>query len=140
MNGYSDFEDKVAYNLVKELQSMNVKVILLEHAAHLDHRDRQPQIHDIFKTLADNTGIVLAPVGSLIWSMKEINPSTDFHRWDKSHPNQKGSYIAALMIYTLITGNNSKAPPFYYDYTYKGMNAENELFLRKAVHNFFSST
>jgi len=60
------------------------------------------RIQDGYKTIADELGAKIAPVGKA-WKLAiELNPNLDLWHQDKYHANKEGSYLASCIIYTTI--------------------------------------
>lgn len=78
-------------------------------------KERHPaQIEDLSKAYVEAgkmTGATVAPVG-LAWArVREERPDLVLFQNDGSHPSASGSYLAACVIYSQITGRTAEGAP-----------------------------
>jgi hypothetical protein len=80
-----------------------------------------------YKMVADSLGDWIAPVGEA-WRLAINNTGMVLHSDDFSHPNLKGSYLAACVFYNVIFGKSSAGNPFL-----AGLPADTALMLQQAA-------
>jgi hypothetical protein len=72
----------------------------------------QDSITRSYKVIADSLNDWIAPVGEA-WRFVIQNYGMVLHSGDASHPNFKGSYLAACVFYDIIFGKRSYGLPYY---------------------------
>ena len=77
-----------------------------------DFDQMQDSITDAYKGIADSLDDWIAPVGEA-WRWVIENHQVVLHSGDNSHPNIKGSYLAACVFYDVIFGKRSLGLSFY---------------------------
>src|SRR5205823_4693251 len=66
---------------------------------------------DAYDTIGSELRVTVAPVG-LAWGATEPRlPTLDLYIDDGSHPAPAGSYLAALVIYSTLTGRSPSGAP-----------------------------
>ncbi|MGK0240919.1 MAG: hypothetical protein ACI92G_004410, partial [Candidatus Pelagisphaera sp.] len=66
--------------------------------------ETQNQLKESYEAVAKRTGATVAPVG-LAWKLaRERIPGISLYAADGSHPSRIGSYLAACVIYSTLTG------------------------------------
>lgn len=125
-------------NLVSALKDMGLEVYLLVQPVVQDgSRERQRYFDEKHRALARETGITLIPQGTAVWDiLSEVDPGYHFFAHDRGHASKKSAYLGACMIVNLITGERVVPPPEDYDFTYSGMTAQEERFLREAAEKY----
>jgi len=71
----------------------------------------QKQLADAYLTIGQELEVKVAPVG-LAWAETRRRLRTlDLHIWDSSHPTMAGSYLAACVIFSTLTGRSPIGAP-----------------------------
>jgi hypothetical protein len=71
----------------------------------------QTQLADAFDTIGSELRVTVAPVG-LAWRETARRLRTlELHIFDGNHPAPAGSYLAALVVYSTLTGRNPSGAP-----------------------------
>jgi hypothetical protein len=71
----------------------------------------QKQIADAYLSIGRELDVKVSPVG-LAWEEARRRLRTiDLHIWDGSHPTAAGSYLAACLIYSTLTGRSPLGAP-----------------------------
>ena len=71
----------------------------------------QAQLADAFDTIGNELRVTVAPVG-LAWGETARRLRTlELHIFDGNHPAPAGSYLAALVLYSTLTGRNPSGAP-----------------------------
>ncbi|MBN1652452.1 MAG: hypothetical protein JXA30_01615 [Deltaproteobacteria bacterium] len=71
------------------------------------------RIDEIFRIAAQRSRARLAPVGLAFRRMFDEHPDIDLHRADGSHPSWSGSFLAACVIYGVLTGNSPMTTSYH---------------------------
>lgn len=71
------------------------------------------RIDEVFRETAVRTHARLAPVGFAFKRAFDEYPDIDLHRADGSHPTWSGSFLAACVIYGVLTGQNPKMTSYH---------------------------
>ncbi len=66
---------------------------------------QQMRVDSYYVRAAEATGALLAPVGRA-WERARRDPSMTLHAEDGSHPNARGTYLAACVFYATLTGQS----------------------------------
>jgi hypothetical protein len=74
----------------------------LPNSGFADFGSMQYQIEDGYLRIAKALDVGVAPVGFVWWQLRESNPELDLWQEDGSHPNEKGTYLAACVLYAAI--------------------------------------
>jgi hypothetical protein len=74
----------------------------LPSAGLQDFASMQFQIEDGYLQIANALDVAVAPVGYAWWQLRIKNPDIDLWQSDGSHPNEKGTYLAACVFYAAI--------------------------------------
>lgn len=70
--------------------------------------ETQDKLKESYEAVAKRTGATVAPVG-LAWKLaRERIPGVSLYATDGSHPSRIGSYFAACVIYSTLTGELCK--------------------------------
>jgi len=99
------------------ISRVNAQTILYEtwarHPAHSIYRDHTKvhssddmlsQIETVFQSTSNRIGAQLAPVGTAFHQTMNTFPEITLLRPDGSHPSYSGSFLAACVIFGVITG------------------------------------
>lgn len=70
------------------------------------------RIDEVFRETAIRTHARLAPVGLAFRRAFDEFPDIDLHRADGSHPTWSGSFLAACVIFGVLTGQNPEATSY----------------------------
>ena len=98
-----------------EIRKAGSKTVLFATASVTEHYSKSCHYPDSFKTLNDmqisfgqKKGILVAPAGYAWMRYLGPNPSAeqmlDLYHKDKGHPGEKGTYIYACLLYSVLTG------------------------------------
>jgi hypothetical protein len=71
----------------------------------------QQGLADAYDTIGRELGVPVAPVGLAWGESRRRLQSLDLHIWDASHPSSAGSYLAALILYSTLTGKSPLGAP-----------------------------
>jgi len=88
------------------IKTTKAKPILYMTWAREDSQNDQNIITEAYSNLALKNNVIIAPVGEAFKLLKSKYPSIKLHIEDKSHPTMAGSYLAACVFYSTITGKN----------------------------------
>jgi len=73
--------------------------------------ETQDKLKASYEAVAKQTGATVAPVG-LAWELaRERMPGISLYASDGSHPSRLGSYLAACVIFSTLTGESCKGLP-----------------------------
>ncbi len=80
-----------------------------------DYEDMQRKIYTNTLQLADDIGLMIAPVGWAWLSVLEVNgfPLHYLHKPDWNHPSVQGSYLMACVLYASIFQESASGIPYY---------------------------
>lgn len=71
----------------------------------------QEQIAEAYRAIGRELDVRVAPVG-LAWAeARRRLPTLDLHKADQSHPTSSGTYLAALVIFSTLTGRSPIGAP-----------------------------
>lgn len=76
-----------------------------------DRRAVFPNVHDSYALAAQSIDGLFLPVGDAWLEAWKENPGQPLYSGDGYHPSQAGTYLAALVIYEKLTGNDARALP-----------------------------
>lgn len=74
----------------------------LPEAGYADYAAMQAQIQASYEDIAEKVGAGVAPVGIAWQKAIEVQPDLDLWQLDGIHPTREGTYLSALVFYTLI--------------------------------------
>jgi len=138
ITGTMTFIKEDAVSLILKLREMGLEVYHFQQAESRS-QDRSVQLKSDLEyyQLAEETGITVIPLGIAVWDiLTDIDPSYDFFADDGSHASKQSAYMGACMIVNLLTGVPAVSPPEDYDFTYKGMSRDDEIFLRETAQSY----
>ncbi len=84
--------------LIREVQKAGARPLLFLTWAPEDQPERIAGLAKAYRGLAEQTGAELAPVGLAWRDALEERPDFSLHQADGSHPNPRGSYLAACVL------------------------------------------
>ncbi len=105
------------------ISQVNAKVILYQTWAYeanseklaatgMSYEEMADKLKATYQTAAEATGATVAPVGELFSYVTKSNHITHLiNRNDNYHPSTSGSYLAACVIFKLITGKSTIGLP-----------------------------
>jgi len=105
------------------ISQVNAKVILYQTWAYeanseklaatgMSYEEMADKLKAAYQTAAEATGATVAPVGELFSYVTKSNHITHLiNRNDNYHPSTSGSYLAACVIFKLITGKSTIGLP-----------------------------
>jgi hypothetical protein len=64
-----------------------------------------------YRSIGLELGVPVAGVGEAWAEVRRVNPEFNLHVSDGSHPNAAGSYLAACVIYAMVTGQSPLGAP-----------------------------
>ena len=67
-----------------------------------DYKSMQLQIDKCYLDIARELGVALGPVGYAWWMARIAHPEMELWQPDGSHPNPRGTYLAACVFYAVI--------------------------------------
>lgn len=70
-----------------------------------------PNVHDSYALAAQTVSGIFLPVGDAWLEAWKINPALGLYGSDGYHPSQTATYLAALVIYEKLTGNDARQLP-----------------------------
>jgi hypothetical protein len=74
--------------------------------------ETQSKLTESYENVARETGATVAPVG-LAWELARTRqPDLNLYSEDGSHPSSEGSYLAACVLFSTLTGELSAGLPF----------------------------
>ncbi len=93
-------------------QSKPTQVYLFMTWAYEGHPEMTQQLYDFYKSVADETGFVLIPVG-LGWRDLTLSfPEITLLNQDGVHPSLQGTFFSSAMIFEVISGQLSSQNPY----------------------------
>ncbi len=99
--------------LIEKVKAAGVKRVLLYQTWARQHiPSQQPGLSAAYAKLAKATGAEVVPVGEAWAAAFKAKPGLKLHNPDKSHPNDRGSYLAACLFYRALAGKSAKGLPF----------------------------
>jgi hypothetical protein len=72
----------------------------------------QAQVHSGYLEIADELGLMVAPVGIAWQNALAQDPQLDLWQEDGGHPRREGSYLAACVFYAVIYQQSPEGLPF----------------------------
>jgi len=91
---------------------------------------------DAYTEVAGELDAALAPVGRAWQRALERRPELELHGVDGSHPNPRGSYLAACVLYATLTGRDPRGLPTL---DLEGLTAEDAAFLQEVASETVAS-
>lgn len=82
------------------------------HPELASERDMAAQVGEAYARLAGRLDASLAPVGQAFVHAREQAPELELYRADGRHPSWAGSYLAALVLYATLTGQDPRASTY----------------------------
>ncbi|MBV9209804.1 MAG: SGNH/GDSL hydrolase family protein [Acidobacteria bacterium] len=91
----------------EEIKKAGAKTILFVPWAHRESLEQQSAILAAYQSLAQDLGVLQAPIGAA-WqdALPRDNRLTLYRADADSHPNARGSYLAACVLYATIYGKS----------------------------------
>ena len=87
----------------------------LPEAGYADYAAMQAQIQASYVDIAEQVGAGVAPVGIAWQKAIEVQPDLDLWQLDGIYPTREGTYLSALVFYTLIFQQSPAGLIFYAD-------------------------
>lgn len=97
--------------LVAEAVSAGARPVLYMTWARAHRPEEQEPLTRAYCDLATELGAELAPVGVAWQRSLTERPDLPLHGGDGSHPNSRGVYLSALVLYGVITGQSPEGLP-----------------------------
>jgi hypothetical protein len=73
----------------------------------------QARITDCYERLSSELGVGVAPAGrAFLLAQQRLGPELPLFRSDGHHPSATGTYLAAAVLYTAITGHDARAATY----------------------------
>jgi hypothetical protein len=92
-------------------EGAKVRWILFVPWSRRGHASEQPAIDSAYDAAARIIGATTARVGDAWQRALQMNAECPLYRPDGSHPTDRGSYLAALVLAAQLTGKASLTPP-----------------------------
>jgi hypothetical protein len=87
-----------------EIRKSGAKTILFLTWANWDKQEMQSVVNETYYSIAKELNAVVAPVGPAWEVARRLSPNISLYNGDEySHPTPAGSYLAACVIYIVIT-------------------------------------
>lgn len=83
--------------------------VIYQHGDAASPADMQARIDQAYRTIADDTGATIAPIGDAFQHVATLLPEGDLYGRDGSHPSALGVFIAAATLATRIAGIDAAA-------------------------------
>jgi hypothetical protein len=91
----------------KEIKKAGAKTILFVPWAHREKPEQEASIVAAYQSLARDLGATLAPIGTAWQNAPTDDAGLTLYRADAdSHPNARGSYLAACVLYATLYGKS----------------------------------
>jgi hypothetical protein len=97
--------------LAAEARSVGARPMLLLTWSQKTHPEDQGALTAAYCGLADDLEAKVAPAGLAFELAEERRPDLDLYYFDGSHPNPRGTYLAALLVYAQLTGESPLGLP-----------------------------
>ena len=98
--------------LIEKVKAAGVPRVLLYQTWARQHiPSQQKDLSAAYAKLAMATGAEVVCVGDAWAAALKAKPELALHSPDKSHPNDKGSYLAACLFYRALSGKSAKGLP-----------------------------
>lgn len=97
--------------LVTEARTVGADVTFFLTWARQARPEQQPLLTDAYCSLARELGADLAPVGEAWRRSLRLRPDLALHLEDGSHPNPRGAYLAAMILWATLTGGHPGEVP-----------------------------
>jgi len=101
--------------LVAEAVSSGARPLLYLTWGRADHAQDQPALTEAYCELSAETRVDLAPVGVAWQRSRARHPGLRLHAADGVHANLAGFYLAALVLYGSLTGEDPRGLPPAFD-------------------------
>ena len=88
------------------------RILLYQTWARQAIPDQQSGLSEGYDTLAAATGAEVVRVGDAWAAAFKARPGLVLHVKDGSHPNDRGSYLAACLFYRALSGRKAKGLPY----------------------------
>jgi hypothetical protein len=95
----------------RRVRSVGAKPILFMTWARRSALPEQAKLSEAYLSIGRELNIDVAPVGDAWTAARTRWLSLDLHIFDESHPAPAGSYLAACVIFSTITGRDPKGAP-----------------------------
>lgn len=110
INSPETFHENVRL-LHEEITKSGGKTVLMLTWARKSTPQHQATLTNAYMTIGMELGVRVAPVG-LVWKeVHERNKDIELYMEDGSHPTPQGTYLAACVLYTTITGKSPSRLP-----------------------------
>ena len=114
--------------------------LYMTHAYVKPHKDFKPNqikvINDIYTKVGKENDVLVIPVGLAFDSAYREIPGIKLHKDDGTHPNLKGTYLAACTVFASVFEKS----PIGLEYDYFGLiNEEDKIILQKIAHEVAST-
>lgn len=108
---HRDSFDEYGTKFIELVQKNGATPILYMTWARRNKPEMQEVISEAYNSLGEIEGVRVAPVGEAFAEWIEEHPFLSLHIADNSHTTMEGSYLAACVIYSTITGENAIGLP-----------------------------
>jgi len=97
---------KYARLFAAEIKKTNGRLVFFLTWARQNKPETQAALNNAYFGIAHELGALVAPVGVAWQKALAGSPTPQLYMLDQSHPNQAGSYLAACVFYSVITGKS----------------------------------
>ena len=94
-----------------EISKAGAKTLLFMTWALQKTPQDQRKITDAYNEIGREIGASVIPVGVARENLLELKPTAPFYRPDGKHPGPHGSYLAACLFYTMLSGHSPMGLP-----------------------------
>jgi hypothetical protein len=95
-------------NFNAEIKKIGARTVLYENWWRKDFTYTQAQLSSAYKTVANDTGAAISPVGTAWMESSSANPSSTLFDADGNHATALGAYLAACEFYAFFYEKNPK--------------------------------
>ncbi len=80
---------------------------------HGSYGSMQAAVTTAYEKIADEVGGIVAPVGEVWKEFRTDHPTVALYQADGSHPTRAGSYLAAVVFYTVLFGESPEGLDYH---------------------------
>jgi hypothetical protein len=95
-------------NFNAEIKKVGARTVLYENWWRKDLTYSQAQLSSAYKTVADELGAAISPVGSAWLESSSTNPTSSLFNPDGNHATALGAYLTACEFYAFLYEKNPK--------------------------------
>jgi hypothetical protein len=98
-------------SLATEIRAVGARTALLMVWPESSRFEVFDDVRDSYRAAADDVGGLLFPAGEAWRTAWALDPQLPLYGSDGYHPSELGTYLAALVVYEEITGNDARGLP-----------------------------